>query len=81
MKDKVAVIGVGCTQFGDNFHQSYEEMVVEAAYAAFADAGIQPDRVDAAWLGTYSPYGGVGKAAAVPSSSRSKAISELLRDA
>jgi acetyl-CoA C-acetyltransferase len=63
MKDKVAVIGVGCTHFGDNFHQSYEEMVVESAYAAFGDAGIEPDRVDAAWLSTYSPYGGNGKAA------------------
>src|SRR5204863_134800 len=63
MKDQVAVIGVGCTRFGDNFDQSYEEMVVEAAYAAFADARIAPERIDAAWLGTYSPYGGTGKAA------------------
>jgi acetyl-CoA C-acetyltransferase len=62
LKDKVAVIGVGCTKFGDNFDQSYEDMVVEAAFAAFADAGIEPERVGAAWLGTYSPYGGHGKA-------------------
>lgn len=62
MKDKVAVIGVGCTKFGDLFDQSYEDMVVDAANAAFADAGIEADRIDAAWLGTYSPYGGHGKA-------------------
>ena len=62
MKDKVAVIGVGCTKFGDLFDQSYEDMVVDAANAAFADAGFEADRVDAAWLGTYSPYGGHGKA-------------------
>jgi acetyl-CoA C-acetyltransferase len=62
MKDKVAIIGVGCTKFGDLFDQGYEEMLVDAADAAFADAGIQPDRVDAAWLGTFSPYGGHGKA-------------------
>ena len=62
MKDKVAIIGVGCTQFGDNFEQSYEDMVVEAAFAAFADARIEPDRIDAAWLGTFSPYAGHGKA-------------------
>lgn len=62
MKDKVAIIGVGCTKFGDLFEQSYEDMVVEAAHAAFADAGIEADRIDAAWLGTYSPYGGHGKA-------------------
>jgi acetyl-CoA C-acetyltransferase len=62
MRDKVAIIGVGCTKFGDLFDQSYEEMVVEAANAAFADAGIGPDRIDAAWLGTFSPYAGHGKA-------------------
>ena len=62
MKDKVAIIGVGCTKFGDLFDQGYEEMVVEAANAAFADARIEPERVDAAWLGTFSPYGGHGKA-------------------
>ena len=46
MKDKVAIIGVGCTKFGDNVDAGYEDMVVEAAYAAFADAGIEPERVE-----------------------------------
>jgi acetyl-CoA C-acetyltransferase len=63
IKDKVAVIGVGCTKFGDRFDLSYEDLAVEAAFAAFADAGIEPDRVDAAWLGTFSPFGGNGKGA------------------
>ncbi len=62
LKDKVAVIGVGCTKFGDNFDQGYEDLVVEAAHAAFADARIEPDRVDAAWLGAFSPHAGHGKA-------------------
>src|SRR5574338_919697 len=62
IKDKVAVIGVGCTKFGDRFDQGYEDLAVEAAFAAFQDAGIEPERVDAAWLGTYSPYAGNGKA-------------------
>lgn len=62
MKDQVAIIGVGCTKFGDQFDQSYEDLVVDAAEAAFTDAGIEPDRIDAAWLGTYSPFGGHGKA-------------------
>src|SRR5579871_6105052 len=63
IKDKVAVIGVGCTKFGDNFDQSFEDLLVEAGFAAFADARIEPDRVEAAWLGTFSPYAGNGKAA------------------
>jgi len=61
-KDKIAIIGVGCTKFGDNFDQSYEDMLVEAAFQAFADARIEPERVEAAWLATYSPYAGNGKA-------------------
>jgi acetyl-CoA C-acetyltransferase len=63
IKDQVAVIGVGCIKFGDNFDQGYEEMAVDAAFAAFNDAKISPDEIDAAWLGTYSPAQGHGKAA------------------
>ncbi len=62
MRDQVAVIGVGCTRFGDNFDQSYEDMALEAASLALADAGIEADRIEAAWLATFSPYGGNGKA-------------------
>ena len=38
IKDQVAIIGVGCTKFGDNFDQSFEDLLVEAGFAAFADA-------------------------------------------
>ncbi len=62
LKDQVAIIGVGCTKFGDQFDQSYEDLAVDAANEAFEDARIGPDRIDAAWLGTYSPYAGNGKA-------------------
>src|SRR4030095_3745353 len=58
IKDQVAVIGVGCIKFGDNFDQGYEEMAVEAAFAAFNDAKISPEEIDAAWLGPYSPAHG-----------------------
>jgi acetyl-CoA C-acetyltransferase len=62
IKDRVAIIGVGCTKFGDNFDDSYEEMAAEASFQALADAGIEPERIDAAWLGTFSPGQGHGKA-------------------
>ena len=63
LKNQVSVIGVGCIKFGDNFDQGYEEMAVDAAFAAFHDARIAPEEIDAAWLGTYSPAQGHGKAA------------------
>jgi len=62
IKDRVAVIGVGCTKFGDNFDQGYEDMARQAAFEALADAGIEPERIDAAWLGTCLPGLGHGKA-------------------
>ncbi|MHB1126225.1 MAG: acetyl-CoA acetyltransferase [Bacillota bacterium] len=55
--NEVAIIGYGSTKFGENFEQSYFDMVVEATYAAFADARIEPSDVQAAWLGTCYAYG------------------------
>ncbi len=52
IKDKVAVVGMGCTKFGEKWQQNAEDMMVEAAYEAFEDAGIEPKDVQAAWLAT-----------------------------
>lgn len=52
IKDKVAIVGVGCTRFGENWAMSTKDMIIDAAYEAFADAGIGPADVQAAWLGT-----------------------------
>jgi acetyl-CoA C-acetyltransferase len=62
LSQEVAVIGVSCTKFGENFDQSLQEMMVEAGTAACQDAGITQDEVQAAWLGTFSPGFGGGKA-------------------
>ena len=35
MRDQVAVVGVGCTKFGELFEQSYEDLICEAAFAAY----------------------------------------------
>jgi acetyl-CoA C-acetyltransferase len=63
MRDKVAVIGVGCTKFGDRYDRGYEELICDAAFAAYDDAGIDPDEIEAAYLGTYIPGAGGGKSA------------------
>src|SRR5262249_37462902 len=63
MKDRVAVIGIGCTKVGDRFERSYEELICAAAVDAYADAGIDPSEIEAAYLGTYLPGPGGGKAA------------------
>ena len=63
MRDKVAVIGVGCTKFGERYDRGYEELICDAAFAAYDDAGIDPDDIEAAYLGTYIPGPGGGKSA------------------
>ena len=56
LASQVAIIGTGTIKFGENFHQSYTDMVYEAATAALADAGVEPGEIQAGWLGTYEPF-------------------------
>jgi acetyl-CoA C-acetyltransferase len=52
IKDRVAVIGMGCVKFGENWGQSLEDMVIDAVYEAYEDAGIDPKIIKAAWWGS-----------------------------
>jgi acetyl-CoA C-acetyltransferase len=61
IKDKVAIVGVGSTKFGENFDMSYDDLLVEAVYEAVEDAGIEPKDIQAAWLSTAFPDAGVYK--------------------
>lgn len=58
---KIAIIGVGCTRFGENFDQSYDDMAVDATLEAVRDAGIELSSIDGAWLSTAFPDAGVWK--------------------
>ncbi len=52
IKDQVAIVGMGCTDFGEHFDRSIEDMIIEAAHAAYDSAGVAQDDVDAFWFGT-----------------------------
>ena len=54
LRDKVSVVGVGCCPFGENWDQSPSDMIVDAAYEAYADAGIdEPQkRIEAVFTGS-----------------------------
>lgn len=51
IKDKVAIIGMGCTPFGEHWHLGAEELIVAAFEEALADAGIDRSQIEAAWVG------------------------------
>ena len=55
IKDRVAIVGMGCTKFGERWELGVEDLLVEAAYEAFEDAGIQPNDVQAAGWGLSFP--------------------------
>src|SRR5947199_359788 len=40
VRDKVAIVGMGCSKFGENWDKDPQDMIVEAAYEAYADAGF-----------------------------------------
>jgi acetyl-CoA C-acetyltransferase len=52
IKDKVAIVGMGCTRFGERWDLSTDDLLIEAASDAVASAKLDADQVDAYWLGT-----------------------------
>ncbi|MDZ4247609.1 MAG: acetyl-CoA acetyltransferase [Dehalococcoidia bacterium] len=66
IRDKVAIIGMGCTRFGELWDKGPEDVIIDAAYEAYEDAGIGPNDLQAAWLGAMSAHwigmGGLGLA-------------------
>jgi acetyl-CoA C-acetyltransferase len=54
IKDRVAIVGMGCTAFGEHWDKSASDLLVEASREAHRSAGVEPDQIDAYWLGTLS---------------------------
>ena len=52
IKDRVAIVGMGCTNFVEHWDKGLDDLAIEAANDAYASAGIGKDDVDAYWLGT-----------------------------
>ena len=56
IKDRVAIVGMGCSNFGERWDSSAADLMVEAGYEAYADAGLEAKDIQAAWLGTVSSF-------------------------
>ena len=59
IKDRVAIVGMGCTQFGEHWGKGPDDLLIDAAYEAYESAGIDPNDVDAYWLGTMGQLSGL----------------------
>lgn len=50
IRDRVAILGMGCAKFGERWDADADTLMIEAYGEALADAGIETSQIDAAWL-------------------------------
>jgi acetyl-CoA C-acetyltransferase len=63
IRDKVAILGMGCSRFGERWDCGPDDLMLEAFNEALADAGIAAKQIEAAWLGVCLEENNVGKTA------------------
>lgn len=63
ISDKVVILGMGCSRFGERWDCGPEDLMLEAFQEAVADAGIDRDQLEAAWLGVFYDEQNVSKSA------------------
>lgn len=52
IKDRVAIVAMGCTPFREHWNLSVDDMLVDAVTECLDSAGVDKNAVDAYWLGT-----------------------------
>ncbi|WP_449468872.1 acetyl-CoA acetyltransferase [Sphingobium chungangianum] len=60
IKDKVALLGMGCSKFGERWDMGSADLMKEAFEEALADAGIARNQIEAAWFGCWGDSVNVG---------------------
>jgi acetyl-CoA C-acetyltransferase len=53
IRDKVVILGMGCSRFGERWESAADDLMLEAFGEALADAGIERDAIEAGWLGVF----------------------------
>jgi len=52
IRDRVAIVGMGCTRFAEHYDLGTDDLLLAATAEAFESAGVGKDDVDAYWLST-----------------------------
>ena len=52
IRDRVAIVGMGCTPFIENWGKGLDDLMIDASNEAYASAGVTKDDIDAYWFGT-----------------------------
>lgn len=61
IKDKVAIVGAGCSKFGERWDCGFSDLVIESSSEALNDAGIGLEDIQACFVGQLvQPLTGIG---------------------
>jgi acetyl-CoA C-acetyltransferase len=52
IKDQVAIVGMGCTRFGEHWDKGWDDLLVWSTTEALESVGLTTNEIDAFWLGT-----------------------------
>ncbi|KAA1172287.1 acetyl-CoA acetyltransferase [Marinobacter salinexigens] len=63
IKDKVVILGMGCSKFGERWDASPADLMSEAFEECLADAGIEKSQIEMAWFGAGIDAFNVGSSA------------------
>ena len=63
IRDKVAILSMGCSRFGERWDAGPEDLMLEAFNEALQTSGIEKAQIGAAWLGVCLEENNVGKTA------------------
>ncbi len=76
IKDQVAIVGMGCTQFKEHWDKSLDDLLVDAVTETLDSAGVAKDDIDAWWLGT-AQSGMAGVTLAAPLKLQNKPVTRV----
>ena len=66
ISNRVAIVGMGCTRFGERWESSAEDLMIEAFVECLADAGIEKKEIQAMYFGSHFDEVNVGKGTISP---------------
>jgi acetyl-CoA C-acetyltransferase len=52
IRDRVAIVGMGCTKFGEHWGKSVDDLLIDATQECFTSSNLKLADIDAFWLGT-----------------------------
>lgn len=61
IRDKVAILGMGCTVFGERWEDDAGDLLLEAFQECLHDAGVEKKDIQAAWIGNHIDEVNIGK--------------------